>query len=507
MGVESTAERGSTWSCKRISPKVSVEILRRKNTSKLLEANPLTALGKTGNGKVDKKSSLCSWKICQKLYTGRDFGTRLQGTEMWLTCILQEKEVEGERDSVLKSVGRTQPPIAEATGNGGGNGVTGNKSVMSGLAEETVLKVKPKRVTGHVENEELWKLRRCLVGVMDVICSASSIYNRLVNWGLGDINVQRLGAKMFLLTIEDEELYLMLEDVNWSYLKEIFREVLPWSEKINNSERATWIEIRGLPLHCWNSVTLKKIAALWGSFEALGRNDKHSLDCEKATILISTTQASRIEEIIDVEVGDRVFPVIVREIGFNDGTSCPLCNNGNKDLGASESTEESVSNSKFDTGRSDEKTTEVDRNRSSTEEEAFQAMWVERDCIDGGTREHESLRGQIKLSELMGEEPKVTTAIAAKETGVGKTREVEELRENKGGSVVSHAGMSQGQDAGKDCGLENYPLRNVVSQSGLEPIRVDWGVEADVVEHRGGGFNGQLPEIKNLWAKAEFGNN
>ncbi|KAK9032103.1 hypothetical protein V6N11_056386 [Hibiscus sabdariffa] len=266
MGVESTAERGSTWSCKRISPKVSVEILRRKNTSKLLEANPLTALGKTGNGKVDKKNNY---------------------------------------DWSRKSVGRTQPPIAEATGNGGGNGVTGNKS----------------------------------------------------------------------------------------------------------------------------------------------------------------------------------------------------------DLGASESTEESVSNSKFDTGRSDEKTTEVDRNRSSTEEEAFQAMWVERDCIDGGTREHESLRGQIKLSELMGEEPKVTTAIAAKETGVGKTREVEELRENKGGSVVSHAGMSQGQDAGKDCGLENYPLRNVVSQSGLEPIRVDWGVEADVVEHRGGGFNGQLPEIKNLWAKAEFGNN
>ncbi|KAK8620699.1 hypothetical protein V6N13_067165 [Hibiscus sabdariffa] len=45
--------------------------------------------------------------------------------------------------------------------------------------------------------------------------------------------------------------------------------------------------------------------APWGSFGALGRNDKHSVDCEKAMVLISTTQASQIEEIINVEVGDR----------------------------------------------------------------------------------------------------------------------------------------------------------------------------------------------------------
>ncbi|KAL4291680.1 hypothetical protein GQ457_14G004930 [Hibiscus cannabinus] len=69
-----------------------------------------------------------------------------------------------------------------------------------------------KRIAGHVENEELWKLRRCLVGEMETVCSVSSIHDRLINWGLGDINVQRLGAKLYLLTFLDEDLFVMLED-------------------------------------------------------------------------------------------------------------------------------------------------------------------------------------------------------------------------------------------------------------------------------------------------------
>ncbi|KAK8648762.1 hypothetical protein V6N13_129505 [Hibiscus sabdariffa] len=182
-------------------------------------------------------------------------------------------------------------------------------------------------IIGHIENEELWQLRKCLVGVMDSICSVRNIHDKLLKWGLGDINVQRLGAKSFLLTIMDEDLAEMLEDVNWSYLKEIFSEVMPWSEKLIFKERATWLEIRGLPLHCWNGTSLRRIAESWGKFEALGANANHTLDCEKATVLISTDQVRRIEEIIKIEVGENLFPVYVREIGFADGTNYPLCNN------------------------------------------------------------------------------------------------------------------------------------------------------------------------------------
>ncbi|KAK8558182.1 hypothetical protein V6N13_073855 [Hibiscus sabdariffa] len=126
--------------------------------------------------------------------------------------------------------------------------------------------VNTKSFIGHIENEELWQLRKCLVGVMESVCSVRSIHDRLVKWGLGEINMQRLGARAYFLMILDEDLTEMLEDVNWSYLREIFSEVMPWSDKLNFFERASWIEIRGLPLLCWNMTSLKRIAECWGKF-------------------------------------------------------------------------------------------------------------------------------------------------------------------------------------------------------------------------------------------------
>ncbi|KAK8658921.1 hypothetical protein V6N13_029140 [Hibiscus sabdariffa] len=107
--------------------------------------------------------------------------------------------------------------------------------------------VRQKRITGHVEEEYLWKIRKFLVGEMTTICSVSCISNRLLKWGLGEIKVQRMGAKLFLLMIKDDDLYLMLEDLDWSYLKEISSDIKPWSEMLSCRERATWLEVSGLP--------------------------------------------------------------------------------------------------------------------------------------------------------------------------------------------------------------------------------------------------------------------
>ncbi|KAK8635514.1 hypothetical protein V6N13_004248 [Hibiscus sabdariffa] len=90
--------------------------------------------------------------------------------------------------------------------------------------------MKYKRIIGHVETEDIWKCKRCLIGKMETICNTSSIMMRLQEWGLGEIRVQRLRGKTFLITIENEDSFMMLEDLNWSYLKEIFVEVTFWSE-------------------------------------------------------------------------------------------------------------------------------------------------------------------------------------------------------------------------------------------------------------------------------------
>ncbi|KAK8714370.1 hypothetical protein V6N13_149563 [Hibiscus sabdariffa] len=189
-------------------------------------------------------------------------------------------------------------------------------------SEEKVME--KKKLTGHVEDEELWKLKRCLVGEMETVCSVKNIISRLQDWGLGEIKVQRLGGKSFLLFIEDDKLYTMLEDLNWSYLKEIFSRVTIWSDSMVQPAGATWLENSGVSLHSWNETTLNRIAELYGSFEAFGENYKHTLDCEKVTILITTKQSICIHELVDLEVGNRSYEVYVTKIGFRDDTIDPL---------------------------------------------------------------------------------------------------------------------------------------------------------------------------------------
>ncbi|KAL4375969.1 hypothetical protein GQ457_02G030320 [Hibiscus cannabinus] len=176
----------------------------------------------------------------------------------------------------------------------------------------------PRKIQGHVVDEQLWELKRCLVGVMATVCKTSSIISRLQSWGLGEIQVKSMGGKRFLLSFTDDELFTMLEDLEWSYLKEIFVEVFPWTENLIQMEGATWLELSGMPLHCWNQCTFKRVAELWGSFEALGENAFRSKNCEKVTILITTNQVERIDEIVEIEVGNLIFKVRVMELGFSD---------------------------------------------------------------------------------------------------------------------------------------------------------------------------------------------
>ncbi|KAK8663804.1 hypothetical protein V6N13_083609 [Hibiscus sabdariffa] len=107
-----------------------------------------------------------------------------------------------------------------------------------------------------------------------VVCSTQYIARRLEEWGLNGISIRRMGGKSFFLSFEGEDLFIMLEDLDWSYLKEIFQRIKVWSEKSRSHDRATWIKIRGVPLHAWNVITLKRIAAVWGNFEAWGKEEE-----------------------------------------------------------------------------------------------------------------------------------------------------------------------------------------------------------------------------------------
>ncbi|KAL4383632.1 hypothetical protein GQ457_15G029640 [Hibiscus cannabinus] len=180
--------------------------------------------------------------------------------------------------------------------------------------DELVTEKKRRRINGHVDNEILWQLGKCLVGTMATVVSAETVRDRLHGWGLGETKVKSLGGQKFLLQFEDEELVKLLAENNWSLLEEVFSKVEYWSESMKNDNRITWVEIRGIPLHCWNYETFTRIIEGWGKIIALGENGNMFHDGERVTLLVSTEQIRRIEEEVTIEVGFDEFNIWVSEI-------------------------------------------------------------------------------------------------------------------------------------------------------------------------------------------------
>ncbi|KAH1131308.1 hypothetical protein J1N35_002686 [Gossypium stocksii] len=170
-------------------------------------------------------------------------------------------------------------------------------------------------VQGHVEDELLWKFQKCLVKEVASFCEQKSLPDRIAQVGLGEICVKRIQWNFFLIEIQDAELAEILKQSEWSYLKEFFINIEPWLERLAFSERITWIEVSGVPMHYWNYETFKRIAGKWGTLVSMGENLAGTKNFEKMEMLISISQVKKIDEMVLLEVGDARFPVRVSELG------------------------------------------------------------------------------------------------------------------------------------------------------------------------------------------------
>ncbi|KAH1091798.1 hypothetical protein J1N35_019055 [Gossypium stocksii] len=125
-------------------------------------------------------------------------------------------------------------------------------------------------------------------------------------------------GRHFLVEIPDKELLEMLRKTEWSYLKDIFVKIEPWTEKLTIEERVSWIKVSGVPLHCWNYETFKRVAGIWEKLVSVGENLTKVNNFEKIELLISITQSFVVNEVISMEVGDVIFSIRVRERGLSD---------------------------------------------------------------------------------------------------------------------------------------------------------------------------------------------
>ncbi|KAK8615001.1 hypothetical protein V6N13_068787 [Hibiscus sabdariffa] len=279
------------------------------------------------------------------------------------------------------------------------------------LRDRSQQEVHKKKVLGHVVDEDLWKLQRCLIGEMASVCSVQSIVNRLEQWGLNGIKVQRIGGKVYLLSFEDEDLYIMLEDLEWSYLKEIFCKVEEWSVKLKSPPRATWIEVRGVPLHAWNYVTLKRIVEIWGNFEAWGVNANRILNSESMTILITMGYSRRIEETILVEIGSEIHEISVLELGFKDDTVDPLTQTTNAKASENPAPSESEDSSESLSEEEQMSISGKELSKGDVERESLNEMGAGKEdgvCFEQPFGNLNSHQGIVAGHESPGKSPKIS---------------------------------------------------------------------------------------------------
>ncbi|KAB2065219.1 hypothetical protein ES319_A09G075800v1 [Gossypium barbadense] len=146
------------------------------------------------------------------------------------------------------------------------------RNAVTGLRKGERSKV----VQDHIEDEHLWKLQKCLVVEVASFCETRTLEDRIVRMGLGEIKLKRIQGNYFLLEIPDVELLGILKQKDWSYLKDFFISITHWFEEFVFSERVTWIEVSGVPLHCWNYETFKRIAGIWENVVSMGgTSQKH----------------------------------------------------------------------------------------------------------------------------------------------------------------------------------------------------------------------------------------
>ncbi|TYH93990.1 hypothetical protein ES332_A12G011100v1 [Gossypium tomentosum] len=182
------------------------------------------------------------------------------------------------------------------------------REILLGVQMIIVLKTR-----SFVEEELLWKLQSCVVGESATVCYLRSMADRLARFGLGEISVKRIQGRFFLLEVPDEEYMEVLKQNGWAYLKDYFITIEPWSEKRYVSERVTWIEVAGIPLHCWNYETFKRVAELWGKLISIGESWNRTNNFEKMDVLIFINKPHLIDELIILEVGNCKFRIRIQE--------------------------------------------------------------------------------------------------------------------------------------------------------------------------------------------------
>ncbi|KAE8701969.1 hypothetical protein F3Y22_tig00110503pilonHSYRG00362 [Hibiscus syriacus] len=159
-----------------------------------------------------------------------------------------------------------------------------SKVVHSKSGLEVFPTIKHCEVEGVVDADKLHVLSNCLVG-----------------WCKNFIKIDSNSLRC----VKDEKLETLAE---W------FSRVETWSESLVVESRRVWLVCEGIPFHAWNWDTFKNIATKWGKLIAIDNSCEFPSSFDRAKIQILTNAQVRINELLELKVGDHLFKILVHEV-------------------------------------------------------------------------------------------------------------------------------------------------------------------------------------------------
>ncbi|XVF15627.1 hypothetical protein REPUB_Repub09cG0170500 [Reevesia pubescens] len=82
---------------------------------------------------------------------------------------------------------------------------------------------------GEVDVEAMHKLEKCLIGTTMDYYESRTIMEIFRISGVFDITVKKISGRQFLIEFEDDEVRNTMESQGWTWLKEWFIDIEPWS--------------------------------------------------------------------------------------------------------------------------------------------------------------------------------------------------------------------------------------------------------------------------------------
>ncbi|KAE8690706.1 hypothetical protein F3Y22_tig00110893pilonHSYRG00346 [Hibiscus syriacus] len=186
--------------------------------------------------------------------------------------------------------------------------------VQSKSGMEDYPRIKHCEVEGVVDEDKLQVLSNCLVGWCMNFIKIGNLANQIQAKGLAGFTLMRAVGNVVLMVFENSDSLRSVKDDKLKTLAEWFSRVETWSDSLVVECRLVWLVCEGIPFHTWNWDTFKNIATKWGKLMVIDNSCEFPSSFDWAKIQKLTNVHGKIDEMLELKVGDNLFKILVYEV-------------------------------------------------------------------------------------------------------------------------------------------------------------------------------------------------